>query len=107
MTTRRSFSLKTKADIIARQDGKCACPCGEKFTDPRDVHFDHIVPLWLGGEDTPDNLQALLPRHHIDKTTREAKDRAKVNRIRKQDGLRKRKLNAREKALAKMTGMEI
>ena len=31
-------------------------------------HVDHIVPCWAGGNDDPDNLQALCKLHHSVKT---------------------------------------
>ena len=98
---RRRFHPRTYAAIIARQDGKCACGCGEALgADPRGIHFDHAIPLWNAGEDSPDNLRALKVRHHMRKTGREAKDRAKMKRIIERDGLRRRRLNRRDQILA-------
>ncbi len=102
---RRKFSPRTYAVIVLQQGGKCACGCREKFEDVTGIHFDHILPLWLGGKDEPENLQALLSHHHATKTSREATARAKVKRIQAQGGLRKPKMNAQQKALAKMTGI--
>ena len=42
--------------LFALQKGKCACckqPLGNKF------HLDHIMPLFLGGSNTDDNIQLL------------------------------------------------
>jgi len=102
MIRRKRFAPNVYAGIVARQNGKCACGCGEPLGDPRDIEFDHALDLQWGGQDTPENLRALLKRHHLEKTVRGHKDRAKVERIRQQDGLRKRKMNARDKAMAKM-----
>lgn len=46
------------------QKGKCACcgsPLGDKF------HLDHIMPLALGGSNTDDNIQLLLPKCNTQK----------------------------------------
>lgn len=97
---RRRFHPRTYADIIARQDGLCACGCDEPLgTDPRDIEYDHAVPLWNGGEDTPENLRALKKKHHFDKTRRETRARAKMKRIAGRDGLRRRKLSRHDRML--------
>lgn len=41
---------------------------------------DHVVPLWQGGQDTEDNLQALCAAHHDRKTAAEAAERARGGR---------------------------
>lgn len=56
----------------------------------------------MGGEDTPENLRALKKRHHLAKTIRETKDRAKFLRIAERGGLSKRKMNRQDQMLAKM-----
>ena len=81
MKPRRRFHPRILASIIARQDGKCAC-CGEHLgADPRQIEFDHVVELWNGGEDSPDNLCAMIKSCHRVKTRREAAARAKVKRL--------------------------
>lgn len=100
---RKRFSPRTYASIIERQERICACGCGEDLgEDPREIQFDHEVPLEHEGPDTPDNLRALKRKHHLHKTIREAKARAKVKRIQERDGLRKLRMNRRDKALAKL-----
>ncbi len=44
---------------------------------PRGKEVDHKIPLEDGGSDTVRNLQLLTKKQHQDKTTREAKARAK------------------------------
>lgn len=98
---RRRFHPRIYAEIIERQDGKCACGCGEELgTDPRDIQYDHERPLWNGGEDTPENLRAVKRKHHLLKTIGEARDRAKMKRIIERDGLRKPRMSRRDKILA-------
>lgn len=103
---RRTFSPAVYAAILKRQDFICACGCKEKIEDVRGLHYDHRVPLWNGGEDSPANLQALLPKHHGVKTSREAGERAKCARIIARGGMTRRRMTAKDKALAKMAGME-
>ncbi len=100
---RRRFHPRVYAEIVKRQDGICACGCGEALgADPRDIQFDHETPLHLGGEDTPENLRALKKRHHLVKTIRETKDRAKFRRIAERGGMTKRRMNRQDRELAKM-----
>ena len=100
---RRRFPPRVYAEIIARQDGICACGCNEPLgTDPRGFEFHHATALHLGGEDTPENLRAVIKKHHLALTIRETKDRAKFRRIADRAGLTKRRLSREDKALAKM-----
>ena len=103
---RKTFSPNVYAAILRRQDFICACGCKEKITDVRGLHYDHRIPLWNGGEDSPANLQALLPKHHGAKTSREAGARAKCARIIARGGMLKPKMNQRQKLLAKIAGLQ-
>ena len=81
---RRRFHNRVYLRILRAQKMLCGA-CGEKLRRP--IDFDHIKPLWLDGEDTPENLEALHQHCHREKTRREASDRAKMNRIiRKREG---------------------
>lgn len=66
--------------VLDRQGWRCAMT-GVEFRDGVKAEFDHIVPLWLGGENRETNLQAITREAHAGKTKAEAKVRAKVNRI--------------------------
>ena len=99
---RRRFSARDYADILKRQQFLCACGCGLPLMDPRDVHYDHELPLWAGGKDDPSNLRALLRKHHIEKTRGEAADLAKVRRIAAKNGHRGRNLSAADRELQKL-----
>ena len=68
-----------KRRILARQGWKCAIT-GVAFTDGVRAEYDHISPLWLGGENRENNLQAITAKAHAAKTKSEATVRAKVNR---------------------------
>lgn len=105
---RKRFAPRVYVEIVLRQNGRCAC-CGEKFVAGEPIQYDHILPIWLGGKDEPENLQAMKHRHHNgvpnSKTAREAKARAKIARIKAQDGLLRKKPNAKDKAIAKMLNL--
>lgn len=75
--------------VWLRDGPRCAC-CGELVDitpgTTRPFELDHIVPLWQGGEDTDDNRQCLCVTYddrgnklgcHVEKTAREATERAR------------------------------
>lgn len=100
MEKRRYLSDAEKVRLIQEQNGLCACGCGEALVIG-EIEFDHKVPLWCGGTNEYSNFQALKRGrgHHGDKTSREAKERAKGNRIIEQGGLLKKKLSKREREM--------
>ncbi|MDX0250248.1 HNH endonuclease [Sinorhizobium meliloti] len=67
-----------KRRILDRQGWKCAIT-DQEFRDGVKAEFDHIVPLWLGGENRESNLQAITKKAHQAKTATEATVRSKVN----------------------------
>ncbi|CAN7498313.1 HNH endonuclease [Phyllobacterium sp. LjRoot231] len=78
-----------KRRILDRQDRKCATT-GKTFVDGDKIEYDHVVPLWLGGANREDNLQAILFAAHQRKTAVEATVRSKINsQINKSFGLKK------------------
>lgn len=102
---RRRFAPRVYAEILERQKLICACGCGEALTDPADVHYDHELPLWCGGEDAPANLRALKRKHHLAKTRSEAAALAKTRRIVANGSHRKRNPNATEKEIGRILSM--
>lgn len=50
--------------LLALQKGKCAC-CAKPLNNK--YHLDHILPLFLGGENTDANMQLLLPACNLKK----------------------------------------
>lgn len=50
--------------LITMQNGLCAC-CSQPLNGK--YHLDHIMPLALGGTNTDDNVQLLLPRCNLSK----------------------------------------
>ena len=70
-----------KRRILDKQGERCAIS-GVLLRDGVKVEYDHITPLWLGGENREANLQAITHAAHKAKTQTEATVRAKVNRNR-------------------------
>ena len=90
--TRRRFSAKAKAAIVARQCAVCAA-CGQPA---KRWEFDHIIALAIGGADEIENLRAVCPPCHAVKTKDDVKRAAKVKRIqRTQRGERSRSRKGR------------
>lgn len=94
--TRRKLTPAEKQEVRKRQDGKCA-GCG---IIPKAWEFDHIDARWKGqvSQAGLDNWQGFGSRNdckcHRIKTGAEAKDRAKMNRLRGKAGqLARRKAN--------------
>lgn len=67
-----------KRRILDRQNDLCAIT-GLPFDEKNRAEFDHIVPLWLGGQNRETNLHAIRPEPHRRKTATEATVRAKVH----------------------------
>ena len=99
---RHRFTPSIYRAILVRQKWQCACGCDLLLSTAGIYHFDHAMPLDLGGEDTPENLQALIKGHHAKKTHKEASARAKTKRIIAQDGLRKKKPSKRDLVYVKV-----
>jgi 5-methylcytosine-specific restriction endonuclease McrA len=78
-TARKAPSKKMKAEVMLRQAGLCAgCQC--KLLAPE---YDHIVPLYCGGDHAVGNLQALCAACHSTKTRRDNVEAKKGSRIRR------------------------
>tara|TARA_Y100000389_G_C17344130_1_gene454928 strand:+ start:252 stop:686 length:435 start_codon:yes stop_codon:yes gene_type:complete len=54
--------------IAQRQNWRCASTTCDLVGELEGYDLDHIIPLWKGGEDADDNLQALCPACHRRKT---------------------------------------
>lgn len=65
------MSVEKKRLIAEAQNWDCAI-CNEKFPEGGSLfEVDHIHPLFLGGTNEQDNLQALCPNCHVLKARRE------------------------------------
>jgi len=98
MVKRRRFSKAQKEFIIARQHGRCD-ETGCEFVEGDQIEFDHRIPLALGGEDTLDNLRAVLSSAHLIKTRVDVWRISKMKRQRGEHGQQARR--ARRKAEGK------
>lgn len=102
MTERRRYlSPNEKVAVRLRQKNLCAC-CKEPLESG--VHYDHVIGLHIDGTNDLSNFQALKPGHHMKKSAKEARTRAKVARIQEQGGLLKKKKSRADKAMEKILG---
>ena len=72
---RRCFTDAVKKQIAARQRWQCGL-CFDLLSAAFEI--DHTIPLWNGGEDSPDNASALCANCHAAKTQNEAIERNKI-----------------------------
>lgn len=82
MAKRVEFPAKVRDKAADRANGKCQ-KCGLPFAGKK-MHFDHILPLALGGESSVANCQVLCVSCHTTKTAKED-----VPRIRKADRVKR------------------
>jgi hypothetical protein len=61
---RNAIPLKTRYDVLTQAGFRCSVPrCNHMLSHALDMHhLDHVAE---GGGDTPDNLLALCPNHHV------------------------------------------
>lgn len=74
---RKAIPMRIKLQVVLRQDGKCACGCGERLGAIERIEFDHnpalILRVWCAKSDDtippandPDHIDALLiPCHRL------------------------------------------
>ncbi len=76
---RREFSAKVKVAAFQRSGGLCE-KCGARLA-PGNVHYDHVLADWLGGEPVLENCEALCRACHGVKTaTQDVPTIARVKR---------------------------
>jgi len=75
--TRRPLTEPERRKIAQGQGWWCADPDGGCLLpgDLQEYDIDHVTPMWKGGLDEPENLQALCPACHRRKTNRERVER--------------------------------
>jgi 5-methylcytosine-specific restriction endonuclease McrA len=76
---RKSLSVRAKLAILLAHP---YCEICKKKLDGLDgLEFDHILPIALGGEDTPENLRGVHKNCHLAKTADDMERIAKANRL--------------------------
>lgn len=68
--------------VFMRAKGACYLS-GRKIMPGDEWHMEHVKPLSMGGEHRESNLRPALAAPHREKTSAEAADRAKADRIRR------------------------
>jgi 5-methylcytosine-specific restriction endonuclease McrA len=58
-----------KKAVWERDEGRCQW-CGAEDTPENPIHYDHIYPWSLGGENTVENLELLCRKHNLEKGDR-------------------------------------
>lgn len=73
---------RVRVRVWLRDGGVCR-ECGRKVSAGEAWELDHVVALVNGGEHRESNLAVVHPGCHRDKTRRDVKEKAKVERVRK------------------------
>ncbi len=76
---RRRPSSRLKRAVLEAQNDRCLA-CGAELVK---VEFDHVIPLGLGGDNSPENWAAICPPCHKTKTRSDLKRIAKAKRQRR------------------------
>jgi 5-methylcytosine-specific restriction endonuclease McrA len=79
--SRRPLSEPERRRVAQGQGWRCADPDGGCLLpgELQEFDIDHVTPMWKGGPDEPENLQALCPACHRRKTNRERLERSNWN----------------------------
>jgi rubrerythrin len=101
---KRKLGESQKKIIAASQAWKCKI-CEAILSAAYQI--DHIIPLWNGGLDSMENLQAICPSCHATKTQKESIERAKMRVEEKQrramEAQKQYEETVRKEEYAKMT----
>jgi 5-methylcytosine-specific restriction enzyme A len=81
MTTRAHLTRAQRVRLFDRHRGLCHI-CGQKIHVGQRWEAEHVVPIWAGGSDTPDNMAPAHIDCHSGKSSGEAPVRAKTDRQR-------------------------
>ena len=87
-TKREPIRESVKLDVIERQIEKrqgrevlLCSKCRNEIEEGSPVEFNHILPVYLGGKSTAQNLEALHPECHKEITKAQAGEFAKTRSI--------------------------
>ena len=76
-TKRMPITYELRWELSAKQRWKCA-ECKKLL--PLAAQVDHVVPLCAGGDDNVQNMQVLCANCHAEKSRKEAKKGASIDR---------------------------
>ena len=99
--SKRAVSARAKDEVFWRDGATCRL-CKETLGDLR-WQCDHIVPLWDGGSNDMENLQALCANCHAEKTILEARERARRAKLQEET----RRLEAAAERSARHPGLDL
>ena len=78
---RKSLTRNQRIDVLWSGNGRCHI-CGEIINTAReDFEVEHVIPLALGGPDTPLNMRAAHITCHRMKTKADTRQIAKAKRV--------------------------
>jgi 5-methylcytosine-specific restriction protein A len=77
---RKPLTNKQRLEMFVRHNGIC-CICGRHINGVREAWDEHISPLWLAGDNSAENRAPAHERCARVKTSREATERAKGQRV--------------------------
>ena len=95
---RRKRSGLHRAMLFMRAGGKCE-QCGAKITNGK-FELDHRLPMWMGEDDSDENIQCLCHACHKRKTAKEAGGRAKCKRWDKRLSMTEKEYRAGRRKIA-------
>jgi 5-methylcytosine-specific restriction protein A len=77
---RKPLTNKQRLEMFVRHKGIC-CLCGYKINGVREMWDEHINPLWLSGDNSAENRAPAHVKCARQKTSKEATEKAKSERI--------------------------
>lgn len=86
--TRRRLSTKARAAIFAAANGICHI-CGTAIQATEAWDADHLVPLALGGEDSPENMRPAHAKCHRGAGSKTSDDVAKIAKAKRNEARHK------------------
>ncbi|RMC33732.1 HNH endonuclease [Paracoccus alkanivorans] len=78
---RRTWTAKRKLAVFEAHGGICHI-CGGKILVGQSWDLEHVIPLAMGGEDDESNVAPAHSKCHRIKTSKDAAQIAKANRVR-------------------------
>ena len=76
---RKPLTPRQRIDMLIEQGGRCKS-CGHKFEVGERIVDEHVIPLWAGGTNKPENRELWCGQCAQAKTDKETTERAEANR---------------------------